>query len=192
MVLIAMHLLLLLGGWDRRDRRTKVRWAIALLVLAALLAFPTVREDRVALYAAENALLLYLLVTEQTAHPIRTVLYAVLTGIVGWRLIDRFPTAEPGVWMILPAVAFAALVRQSDSERALLLALSPYVSTFCVTLMDQFLFGYSVLHIGTEAGTSATLFGLFAISLLIEAKEFFRRFRPILPRVLPLGRKENS
>ncbi len=192
MVLIAVHLLLLIGGWDRRGRREKIRWGIALIVLAALTAFPTVREDRVALYVAQDALLLYLLVTEQTEHPIRTVLYALLTGIVGWRLIDRFPTAETGVLMILPAVVLAAFVKQTDSERALLLGLSPYVSTFCVTLMDQFLFGYSVLHIGTEAGTAATLLGLFVVPLLMEAKEFVQRRGPAPFRLLAFGRKENS
>ncbi len=179
-ILLLVLILLTAGGWLQHSfptRKIRLLAVAGCMALIAAACVPVIRDEQVSIYIAGDVLLLGLLVSQHTKHPIRMILLSVVCGLAGWKLTDWFPLLkEQGIVQILPALLLTESLSLEGGEKRLILGISPYVSALCVALMDQFLFRYTVLPIGTPQGFTGSVFALLIAFLLTELRPTIIRF----------------
>ena len=180
MILLLVELLLFAGGWLRFERkRDGIKLTAACIALFASLFIPTASIGRVRFYPAAGIAVLLLLLLDRREHTLRGLLLGVVCGLAEWKLIDWFPLFRPlPLLMILPGLLVCYTVPMDDGTKRLLLAIAPYIISICTMLMDQFLFRYSVLSLGTENGFCATMLGVIGLqtaSILRESWQLLRQ-----------------
>lgn len=161
--------LLTIGGWFSAWFSTPLKkWAAvaACVLIAGLSLLPVFEEGQVRVHAASVVLLFFVLLTQQTQHPIGAVLAASLGGLVGWKLCDTFPLfVEQGLLIAAPTLLLTLLYGLDAQAKVLAVAAAPFVTLVCFAVSDDLLFRYCVLSLGSTDALVAQTVGLLCLLL---------------------------
>lgn len=105
------------------------------------------------------------------------LLCAVFGGLIGWKLLDRFPLfSEPGILIALPTLILCMVYQTGSAERLTAVVLAPLVAMLVYAAQDLLLYGYARVMLGSAEAADAQAIGVTAL-LLYEAFRAWRKTR---------------